>query len=77
MARELERICSVRYSDFDIQVKFFKNSLKKHETLFSAEVDFGPFDKVIVDDFNRLRLEKKLTSLLPLSCYSRCIAAYR
>jgi hypothetical protein len=73
MARILVKTGQFATEQVTVAVRYFESETRRGRR-YSAEIEFGPDDHIILDDDSVITLEARMARLVPATVYSRLLA---
>jgi hypothetical protein len=77
MLKVLVKTAQLTIADLSILVRYFELRTARGARRYSAEIVFGPGDRIILDDDSLARLEVRTACLAPATLESRLLARRR
>jgi hypothetical protein len=74
MHRTLMKTEAVAVDAQTVRIRYFELRTLRGARRYSAEIFFGPGDRVILDDDSVVSLQTRTTRLVPATVYSRVLA---
>ncbi len=69
----MNKVKIINFEGRSIELRYFQTTRSGRGMIYSAEVRFGPGDKIIIDGITPWKLENKLLQLLPALIHSRSL----
>lgn len=74
MEKKLIKSGYIWLNNIKYDVKFFQTTKLSDQITYSFEIIFDSYDKIIIDDEDLSRLEKKICSIVPIAYHCRTVA---